>query len=54
MDSPEGMIVSYATQAGRTAIDGTGRNSPYTAAFLNHIEETDEIGTIFRRIAADV
>jgi uncharacterized caspase-like protein len=30
IDSPEGMIVSYATQAGRTASDGNGRNSPYT------------------------
>jgi hypothetical protein len=48
IDSPEGMIVSYATQAGRTAEDGNGRNSPYTAAFLKHIEEQDEIGTIFR------
>ena len=54
IDSPEGMIVSYATQAGRTAEDGNGRNSPYTAAFLKHIEEQDEIGAIFRRIAADV
>ncbi|MGP0058819.1 MAG: SUMF1/EgtB/PvdO family nonheme iron enzyme [Beijerinckiaceae bacterium] len=53
-DTPEGMIVSYATQAGRTAEDGTGRNSPYTAAFLKHIEEQDEIGTIFRRVATDV
>ncbi|MGP0058997.1 MAG: caspase family protein [Beijerinckiaceae bacterium] len=54
IDSPEGMIVSYATQAGSTAEDGIGHNSPYTAAFLKHIEEQDEIGTIFRRIAADV
>ena len=54
IDSPEGMIVSYATQAGRTASDGTGRNSPYTTAFLKHIEERGEIGTIFRRIAGDV
>jgi formylglycine-generating enzyme required for sulfatase activity/uncharacterized caspase-like protein len=54
IDSPEGMIISYATQAGRTAGDGDGRNSPYTSAFLRHIEEQDEIGTIFRRIAADV
>jgi urea transport system substrate-binding protein len=54
IDSPEGMIVSYATQAGRTASDGNGRNSPYTTAFLKHIEERDEIGTIFRRIAGDV
>src|SRR6201995_4946570 len=54
IDSPEGMIVAYATQAGRTAEDGTGRNSPYTAAFLKNIEAKDEIGTIFRRISADV
>src|SRR5690242_14813704 len=54
IDSPEGMIVSYATQAGRTAEDGDGRNSPYTAAFLKNIEARDEIGTIFRRVSAEV
>jgi hypothetical protein len=48
------MIVSYATQAGRTAEDGSGRNSPYTAAFLKNIELPEEIGTVFRRIGADV
>ncbi len=54
IDSPQGMIVSYATQAGRTAADGTDRNSPYTSAFLRHIEAPDEIGVVFRRIATDV
>jgi len=54
IDSPEGMIVAYATQAGRTAEDGSGRNSPYTSAFLKNIEAKDEIGTIFRRISSDV
>ena len=54
IDSPQGMIVSYATQAGRTANDGDGRHSPYTAAFLSNIEAREEIGTIFRRISADV
>jgi hypothetical protein len=54
IDSPEGMIVAYSTQAGRTADDGNGRNSPYTTAFLKHIEEKDEIGTLFRLISADV
>jgi formylglycine-generating enzyme required for sulfatase activity len=54
IDSPEGMIVAYATQAGRTAEDGAGRNSPYTAAFLRNVEAKEEIGTIFRRISADV
>ena len=54
MDSPAGMIISYATQAGKTASDGDGRNSPYTKAFLEHIETSEEIGTIFRRISSSV
>jgi hypothetical protein len=54
IDSPQGMIIAYATQAGRTAEDGHGRNSPYTSSFLSHIGEPDEIGTIFRRISSDV
>jgi len=54
IDSPEGMIVAYATQAGRTADDGDGRNSPYTTAFLKNVEAKEEIATIFRRVSADV
>jgi uncharacterized caspase-like protein len=49
-----GMIVSYATQTGQTAFDGIGRNSPYTASFLRHIEGQQEIGTVFRDITSDV
>jgi formylglycine-generating enzyme required for sulfatase activity len=51
---PSGMIISYATQAGRTAADGRGRNSPYTMAFLKNIQTSDEIGTVFRHITSDV
>ena len=54
MAAPSGTIISYSTQPGRTAADGTGRHSPYTAAFLEHIEEVSEIGDIFRDISADV
>lgn len=54
MDAPQGMIVAYSTQSGREAADGTGRNSPYTAAFLKHIETPEEIGTVFRKVSADV
>jgi hypothetical protein len=54
MEAPIGTIISYATQAGQTAVDGKGRNSPYTTAFLKHIEEPSEIGDIFRDITADV
>jgi hypothetical protein len=50
------MIISYATQPGQTADDGDESigHSPYTSAFLKYIETSDEIGTIFRRITADV
>jgi Caspase domain/VHL beta domain len=54
IDSPDGTIISYSTQSGRTAADGDGRNSPYTTAFLKHIEDKDEISTVFHRISADV
>jgi hypothetical protein len=54
IESPDGTIISYSTQAGRTAADGDGRNSPYTTAFLKHIEEKEEISTVFHHISADV
>jgi peptidoglycan/xylan/chitin deacetylase (PgdA/CDA1 family) len=54
IDTPQGMIVAYATQAGRTADDGIGRNSPYTSSFLKHVEEQEEIGTFFRHVSIDV
>jgi uncharacterized caspase-like protein len=54
IDAPQGMILAYATQAGSTARDGDGNNSPYTTAFLKHIEEQAEIGTIFREVSEDV
>src|SRR4051812_20223854 len=54
MEAPRGTIVSFATQAGQTADDGQGRNSPYTTAFLKHIEAPQEIGDVFRDISSDV
>jgi hypothetical protein len=54
MESPDGTIIAYATQSGRTAADGTGRNSPYTSAFLKHIEDKGDISTVFHRIGGTV
>ncbi len=54
MEAPLGTIISFSTQAGNTARDGDGRNSPYTTAFLKHIEEPQEIGDVFREISGDV
>jgi Caspase domain len=54
MEAPLGTIISFSTQAGETAEDGKGRNSPYTTAFLKHIEAKQEIGDVFREISTDV
>ena len=39
MDAPMGTIISFSTAPGSTALDGSGRNSPYTEAFLNTLEQ---------------
>jgi uncharacterized caspase-like protein len=51
----EGTVVAYATQANEVAQDGTGRNSPFTSAFLARLDEPGlEIGSLFRRVSGDV
>ena len=47
-------LVAYAAAAGTTAADGRGRNSPYTAALLSHLETPLEVGLLFRRVRAAV
>lgn len=55
IDNPQGTVVIYATAPDQVAAEGTGRNSPFTAALLNRLGEAGvEIGTMFRRVAADV
>lgn len=50
-----GTLIAYATQADDVAQDGFDRNSPFTAAFLQHAREPGvEVGSVFRRIARDV
>lgn len=38
VESGIGTMIAYATAPGSVALDGTGRNSPYTKALLQHIE----------------
>jgi hypothetical protein len=55
VDTTAGTVVSYATAADNVAMDGTGRNSPYTSALLRRLQEPGlEIEMMFRRVAADV
>ncbi len=37
INAPSGTLIAYATSPGRTAADGTGKNSPYTAALLKQL-----------------
>ena len=47
-------LVAYAAAAGTTAADGTGRNSPYTAALLSFLEQPLELSALFRRVRGQV
>jgi hypothetical protein len=49
------MLVVYAAKDGTTAIDGEGRNSPFTAAVLKHLETPGlEIQFLFRNVRDEV
>ena len=48
------MLVAYAAAEGTVAEDGTGRNSPFTTALLQHLDQPVEIGALFRRVRAGV
>jgi hypothetical protein len=51
----QGMVIAYATQANDVAADGTGRNSPFTAALVREIDQPGvEVATVFRRVQKSV
>lgn len=48
-------IVAYATQAGSTAEEGFGRNSPYTKVFLEMLDKQDcDILSFFNQVGVQV
>nr|WP_244670626.1 caspase family protein [Rhodoplanes elegans] len=55
IQSALGTMIAYATQPDNVALDGEGRNSPFTTALLKHIGTPGvDIGTIMRRVRAEV
>jgi Caspase domain len=54
VESGEGTLISFSTQPGNVALDGTGRNSPYVAALLKHITTPDDLPTILINVRNDV
>jgi hypothetical protein len=50
-----GMVIVYSTQADEVAHDGSGRNSPFSAAFVKELKQPGlEVGALFRRVESDV
>jgi uncharacterized caspase-like protein len=55
IDAPRGTIIAYAAQPNQVAVDGDGRNSPFTRALIKELERPGlEIATLFRRVAVNV
>ncbi|MEO9778621.1 MAG: caspase family protein [Sedimentitalea sp.] len=51
IEPASGVLVGYSAKGGTVALDGSGRNSPYAAALLAHLETPGlEIGQLFRRV----
>ena len=49
------LLISFATSPGEVALDGEGKNSPFTAALLEHMETPGlEIELMLKRVKADV
>jgi hypothetical protein len=49
------VLVAYAARDGTTALDGDGRNSPFTGAILHNIETPGvEVTFMFRNVRDDV
>jgi len=50
-----GTMIAYATHPDAVALDGDGRNSPFTAAMIKHLSTPGlEIATLMRRVRSDV
>lgn len=50
-----GSFIAYSTQPGNVALDGRGRNSPFTEALLRHVTLAGaDVHAVMRRVRADV
>jgi uncharacterized caspase-like protein/nuclear transport factor 2 (NTF2) superfamily protein len=55
VESGSGTLISFSTQPGNVASDGTGRNSPFTKALVDHItKSSDDLSAILISVRNDV
>ena len=51
ISAAQGTLISYATKDGQTAADGVGsKNSPFTQALLEHINDPQDIAVVLRKV----
>ena len=55
MEAGRGTMIAFSTSPNKVALDGQGRNSPFTTALLKHIRTPGlDIAFVMRRVTADV
>ncbi|QQR97814.1 MAG: caspase family protein [Sphingobacteriales bacterium] len=55
LNAPEGTIISFSTNPGNVASDGSGYNSPYTTALLSQLKKPSlTIEQVLKGVAGDV
>jgi Caspase domain len=55
VEEAQNHFIGFAAGPGKPAMDGTGKNSPFTAALVNHIAMADvDIGHMFTFVRGDV
>ena len=54
VESGVGTLISFSTQPGNVAVDGSGRNSPFAGALVKHISSNDDLSTILISVRNDV
>jgi uncharacterized caspase-like protein len=55
VESGSGTLISFSTQPGNVALDGTGRNSPFAGALVKHISTSrDDLSALLIAVRNDV
>ncbi|OQW61235.1 MAG: hypothetical protein A4S14_17710 [Proteobacteria bacterium SG_bin9] len=55
IEAGRGTMIAFSTAPNKVALDGQGRNSPFTAALVKHIKTPGlDIAFVMRRVTADV
>jgi uncharacterized caspase-like protein len=55
VESGVGTLISFSTQPGNVALDGTGRNSPFAGALIKHLSApSDDLSAVLINVRNDV